>query len=104
MAAAGLVLLALAILIAVSPRILIYDERYYMASSYYLAAHFELLGPLRTPLNLAAGPLYPYLHVLLAPLTGLQVPAVRYVNMVALVAVGRPRPRLPRASHRTGPC
>jgi hypothetical protein len=87
LAAAGLVMAALAILIAISPPILIYDERYYMASSYYLAAHFELLGPLRTPLNLAAGPLYPYLHVLLAPLTGLQVPAVRYVNMAALVAV-----------------
>ena len=85
--AAGVVLAALAILIAVSPPILIYDERYYMESSYYLAAHFDLLGPLRTPLDLAAGPLYPYLHVLLAPLTQLQLPAVRYVNWVALVAV-----------------
>ena len=84
LAVATLVLLALAIMIAVSPRILIYDERYYMESSYYLAAHFDLLGPLRTPLDLAAGPLYPHLHVLLSPLTQLQVPAVRYVNWAAL--------------------
>ena len=87
LAAAGAVLVALAILIAVSPQILIYDERYYMESSYTLAAHFDLLGPLRTPLDLAAGPLYPYVHVLLAPLTKLQVPAVRYVNWAALMAV-----------------
>lgn len=85
--AAGAVLAVLAIMIAVSPSILIYDERYYMESSYYLAAYPDLLGPLRTPLDLAAGPLYPYLHVLLAPLTQLQVPAVRYVNLAALVAV-----------------
>ena len=84
---AGAVLMALAIMIAVSPSILIYDERYYMESSYVLAAHFDLLAPLRTPLDLAAGPLYPYLHVLVAPLTQLQLPAVRYVNMASLVAV-----------------
>ena len=80
-------LVALAILIAVSPQILIYDERYYMESSYTLAAHFDLLGPLRTPLDLAAGPLYAYVHALLEPLTKLQLPAVRYVNWVALTAV-----------------
>ena len=62
---AGAVLVVLAVLIAVSPPIFIYDERYYMESSYYLAAHFDLAGPLRTPLDLAAGPLYPWLHVLL---------------------------------------
>ena len=73
LAVATLVLLALAIMIAVSPRILIYDERYYMESSYYLAAHFAWTGPL-----------YPHLHVLLSPLTQLQVPAVRYVNSAAL--------------------
>ena len=84
LAAAALVMIVLATLIAVSPRILIYDERYYMASSYYLAAHFAWDGPLRTPLDLAAGPLYPHLHVLLSPLTQLQVPAVRYVNWAAL--------------------
>ena len=84
LAVAIMVLLALAIMIAVSPRILIYDERYYMESSYYLAAHFAWDGPLRTPLDLAAGPLYPHLHVLLSPLTQLQVPAVRYVNWAAL--------------------
>lgn len=83
--AAIFALAALAIMIAVSPRVLIYDERYYMASSYYLAAHFDLLGPLRTPLDLAAGPLYPHLHVLFSPLTQLQVPAVRFVNWSALV-------------------
>ena len=84
---AGAVLVALAILIAVSPSILLYDGRYDMESSFYLAAHFDLAGPLRTPLDLAAGPLYPWLHVLLKPLTGLQLPAVRYVNWAALVAV-----------------
>ena len=83
---AGAVLVALAILIAVSPPILIYDERYYMESSYTLAAHFDLLGPLRNPLDLAAGPLHAYVHALLAPLTKLQLPAVRYVNWVALAA------------------
>ena len=84
---AAVVLMALAIVIALSPPILIYDERYYMASSYVLAARFDLLGPLRNPLDLAAGPLYPYLHVLVEPLTRLQVPAVRYVNMATLMVV-----------------
>ena len=86
---AGAVLVALAILIAVSPPVLIYDERYYMESSYTLAAHFDLLGPLRTPLDLAAGPLYAYVHALLASLTKLQLPAVRYVNWAALAGAIR---------------
>lgn len=85
--AAGAVLAVLAFMIAASPPILIYDERYYMASSYYLVAYPDLLGPLRTPLNLAAGPLYPWLHALVAPLTHLQLPAVRYVNWIALVVI-----------------
>lgn len=84
LAAAALVVVCFAALIVVSPRILIDDERYYMASSLYLAAHFAWAGPLRIPLDLAAGPLYPHLHVLLSPLTQLQVPAVRYVNLAAL--------------------
>lgn len=89
LAAGSVVLLTLAVLIAVSPRILLYDERYYMESSYFLAEYFDFGRLMRTPLDLAAGPLYPYLHVALSPLTDLRPPAIRYVNFGCLaVAIG----------------
>lgn len=82
---AGLVVLvALAAGIAASPRILLYDERYYMEASYFLAAHLDFVRLMTTPLDLAAGPLYAYLHVAAAALTDLRPPAIRYVNWAAL--------------------
>ena len=85
MSAAGLALLAIATLIALSPRVLLYDERYYMQSAWFLAERRDFVALMRTPLDLAAGPLYAYLHVLAMPLTGLQVPAARFVNLACLM-------------------
>ncbi|MCA1661546.1 MAG: hypothetical protein LC648_05085 [Novosphingobium sp.] len=81
----GLVLAVLGGLIAVSPRVLVYDERYYMQSSHFLAEYGDLVRLMRTPLDLAAGPLYACLHVALAPLTDLELPAVRFVNFACLL-------------------
>lgn len=82
--AVGLLLL-LAALIAISPAFLIYDERYYMQASRILAnsGSFDVL--MRTRSDIAAGPLYPYLHVILSPLTGLGAPAIRYINFACLL-------------------
>ena len=82
--AVGLLALLL-ILIAVSPHHTLYDERYYMQSSHLLAetGSFGILMQTRT--DIAAGPLYPYLHVVASPLTGLSTPAIRYVNFTCLL-------------------
>ena len=82
--AIGLLVL-LAVLIAVSPALLIYDERYYMQASRILAASGSFDVLMHTRSDIAAGPLYPYLHVIASPLTGLAAPAIRYVNFACLL-------------------
>lgn len=84
--AAALVLAGLAALVAASPHRLIFDERYYMQASQLLAADFDFVRLMTTPLDVAAGPLYAYLHAFAAPLTGLQAPAIRAVNLACLLA------------------
>ena len=83
-AAAGLLLL-LAGLIAVSPARLIYDEVYYMQAAHILAASGSFDVLMHTRSDIAAGPLYPYLHVLASPLTGFAAPVIRYVNFACLL-------------------
>lgn len=84
----GLGLLALlGVLIAGSPRMLIYDERYYMEASWFLVTRFDFLALMTTPLDVAPGPVYAYLHYFLSPLTGLLPPAIRFVNWACLAGV-----------------
>lgn len=80
-ALAGAALLGLlAGLIALSPEVLLFDERYYMEAAYFLAGNFDFVALMQTPLDVAAGPLYAYLHFLLSPLTAMQPPTIRFVN------------------------
>ncbi len=83
-AAAVAVFACLAGLIAVSPRVLLYDERYYMEAAYFLVDRFDFGVLMQTRLDVAAGPLYAYLHYGLSPLTGLSPPAIRIVNLACL--------------------
>ena len=84
MAAAGLLLL-LAVLIAISPARLIYDEVYYMQAAHILAASGSFDVLMHTRSDIAAGPLYPYLHVMASPMTSYSAPAIRYVNFGCLL-------------------
>jgi len=70
--------------IAQSPEIYVYDERYHMVGTRLLVDGMSLLVFLRTPLESAAGPLYPVLHSWLADLTSLTAPAIRWVNVFCL--------------------
>ena len=83
---AGIASAALVLLVAGSPAHYIYDEPYYIQGAWLLrkGASFRemLLAPLHTP----AGPLYPAMHWLLAPLTGLHAPAFRWPNLALLAA------------------
>lgn len=89
LATAIVMLCLLAGAIAISPRILLYDERYYMESAYFLRAYRDIALMMATPLDLAAGPFYALFHVALAPVTGLHPPAIRFANLAALVlAIG----------------
>ncbi|PTS74427.1 hypothetical protein DBR17_17105 [Sphingomonas sp. HMWF008] len=77
-AIAGLAMIAAA---ALSPARYVYDEHFHMAGARLIVDGMSLLAFLRTPLESAAGPLYPVLHFLLAGLTGLSAPAIRWVNI-----------------------
>ena len=80
-AVAGLVMIAA---VALSPTHYVYDEHYHMAGTRLIVDGMLFLTFLRTPLESAAGPLYPVVHFLLSGLTGLNAPAIRWVNLVFL--------------------
>ena len=73
-AAAAVVVLV--VQVAASPAVYVYDEHYHIAGARLLVDGTSIYTLLRTPLESAAGPLYPLLHALLAPLTHLQAPAI----------------------------
>ena len=79
---AVLALLALVLLVAGSTRQYIYDEVYYLEGAHLLARGASLRDLLVAPLNTPAGPLYPVMHWLLAPMTGLRPPAIRVPNLI----------------------
>ena len=72
------VLFALVFAIHVSPPEFRYDERYYMESAYFLLQNGDVIAVLKTPLDLAAGPLYATVHALASPITALQAHGIRY--------------------------
>lgn len=83
-ALAAALMVVLAVMIVLSPRMLIYDERYYMESAWLLATGSGRSALLTTRLDVATGPVYPILHHALAELTGLLPPAIRWINWVCL--------------------
>ena len=83
--ALGSLLCLLAGFIALSPEVPIYDETLYLESAWFLHRHFDFSALMATRLDVAAGPFYAYLHHFAGPLTGLRPPAIRYVNLSALI-------------------
>jgi hypothetical protein len=97
-------LLGLSVLIALSPHEFVNDEELHLRGAYLLGnvddvTHMKNPRPgisihemLLAPLPSAPGPLYAVLHVALYPLTKLEMPQVRYVNLglflLSLAAVG----------------
>ncbi len=91
-------LITLSITTAFSPRDLINDEELHLRGAFMLANVDDSTltrnaGPgsglgemLAAPLPTAPGPLYPVLHAMLYPLTGLAPPGIRYVNLGLLVS------------------
>lgn len=83
---AGIVaLICLCGMVAVSPRLLVFDEIYHIEGARLLSGGASMHELLTTPLHSAPGPLYPSVHALLRPLTGLEAPAIRYVNLLLLL-------------------
>lgn len=84
---AGLTAAVMVWMVARSPAHYLYDELYYIQGAWLLVLGSTFREMLLAPLDTPAGPLYPVLHWLLAPLTGLQAPAIRWPNLV-LVGIG----------------
>ena len=61
----------------------LYDEPFHLAAVEFLNHHGFSLSFLR-PEKTATGPLYPILHYLLQPITHLEVPGIRLVNVCLL--------------------
>ena len=80
-----LLILLLVAVVAVSPRVPIYDEGFYLESAWFLRRHFDFFVLMNARLDLGAGPFYAYLHHFAGPLTGLRPPAIHYVNVGALI-------------------
>lgn len=77
----------LAALIALSPRILIYDEGYHLGVVNLIQTQ-GFYSAMVSPLNQsAAGPLYSFLHLAFASVTNLAAPFVRWINFLALLSV-----------------
>lgn len=83
-AAAGLVLLVA--LLSISTGEYVYDEPYYIEGAKLLRQGAGFRELLTAPLNAPAGPLYPLIHWALSASTGLQPPAIRWINPILLAA------------------
>ncbi len=79
--AAAIAGVTLCILVAMSPSHLIYDERIHIQGARLLLKGVGIIEMVRTPLPSPTGPLYPILHALFGPLTGLTAPGIRFVNL-----------------------
>lgn len=72
-------------LVAISPPHVVYDEGLHLRQVGTLADS-GLWAMLTTPSTSAAGPVYPFLHYALSPLTDLSAPAVRVLNLLLTAA------------------
>lgn len=82
----GLVLfIALVVMVGLSPHRLLYDESFHIEGAVRLVEGWSLPDLLAKPTGSALGPLYPVIHWILSPLTGLRPPAIRVLNLTALL-------------------
>jgi len=82
----GLVLfIALVAMVGLSPHHLLYDEPFHIEGAVRLVEGWSLPDLLAKPTGSALGPLYPVIHGILSPLTGLRPPAIRVVNLTTLL-------------------
>lgn len=84
-AAALAAFLIFLLLVVRSPRFLVYDEPLHLEGARLLVGGSSLKEMLLAPIPTAAGPLFPLVHALAAPLTHLQGPAVRWVSVMFLI-------------------
>jgi len=78
----AIVLLAM---VGLSPHRLLYDEPFHIEGAIRLVEGWSLPDLLAKPTGSALGPLYPVIHAILSPLTALRAPAIRFVNLAALL-------------------
>jgi hypothetical protein len=74
-------------MIATSPSRLCYDEVVYQVEQVQMVRKVGWRTTLTSPNEISVGPLYAAIQLSLAPLTGLQAPSVRWVNLVCFAAV-----------------
>jgi hypothetical protein len=80
-------LLALVFMIATSPSQLRYDERNHVGLAELVTKSGWHAALLSSDNRSAAGPLFPAIHLTLAPLTHLRPPAIRWVNFFCFLGV-----------------
>lgn len=80
-----LLLIVLLILVATSPSKLVYDEIFYIPVVDYIREADSMENLIRD-WPVSAGPLHAFIHFLLEPLTHLEPPSVRFVNIGFLLA------------------
>ena len=78
-------LIVICTMVLFSPHSLIYDEVYHLEGAKLLVEGSSMLDLLKAPLPSAPGPLYPAIQAVFAPLTGLQVPQIRLLNLFLLL-------------------
>lgn len=74
-------------MIATSPSRLCYDEVVYQLEQVQTVREVGWRTTLTSPNEISVGPLYAAIQLSLSPLTGLQAPAIRWINLVCFVAV-----------------
>ncbi len=76
--------LVLLFLVTRSPHYLIYDEGIYLTGALILVDGHGFAALLLSPFSIPTGPLHAVIHALLAPLTSVEAPAVRWINPALL--------------------
>lgn len=84
-AVAALALLGFIVLTMTSPPYLLYDEGYYQTGALLLVDGHGIYELLLAQFAIPTGPLYAVLHSALAPVTGMELPYIRFVNPVLLL-------------------
>jgi hypothetical protein len=74
-------------MIATSPSRLCYDEVVYQVQQVQAVRKVGWRTTLTSPNEISVGPLYAAIQLSFSPLTGLQAPAIRWVNLVCFIAV-----------------